>query len=197
MGVESSAGSGTINLNSTIGASIGGSGGGDFTRQSLFGADSIYGDGSNSTPAQDAVFNNAGGSAMGMSIDGLSAGIYEIFFMGRNTNSNSGNRPMDFHLGSGSPAATFDFSGFVPQTVSNTSYLNDDYAGEYETFINGENFGRTTVTVGEGESLFLAVDGTGDELRGFLNNVSVTQIPEPSSLLLGLLGLFPLARRRR
>lgn len=163
---------------------------------------SIYGNGttsSNTAPARAGWLGNAGGSndGLGLRIDGLAAGEYAIFMLGRNTNS-SATRATDFFAAAGSLAGTFDYSALTAATAANSAVPNSNPAG-YDAFIAGENYVSIHVTLADGESLFLASDGNpdGTELRGFMNMVQIVQVPEPSTSLLSLLAGTLLFRRRR
>jgi hypothetical protein len=134
----------------------------------------------------------AAGAAIGLRLDGLAAGDYFLFVMARNVNSNVGSQPMNIFATAGLSDVTFDFSSLTANPQSNVGYASAGYAGEYNSFVNGENYVGVTVSVGAGESLFLAVDaaGTGTtlETRGFINSVAVAPVPEPSALALLLIG---------
>ncbi|MBC2602586.1 PEP-CTERM sorting domain-containing protein [Puniceicoccus vermicola] len=130
-------------------------------------------------------------AANGLRIDGLVAGAYEIFFVGSNTNSNVGGAIMNLYSGVGASSNSFDFSSLMAtsSTITNNTFWSE-----------GENYARATITLSEGQSLFLANDTTGlDNDRGFINSVQINAIPEPSSfgLLAGILGAICLVRRRR
>src|SRR5690606_11358419 len=130
--------------------------------------------------------------------DGLEAGDYVIYAMGRNTDTNAASVPMDFFNAAGASSTTYNFSSLTATTQGNTGYLESAYTDEFESFEEGNNFVAINVTIATGQSLFLAVDGASStELRGFLNAVQIVQVPEPSVAFLGGLGLLGLLRRRR
>ncbi len=219
LGQEASNGSGTISYSTGISSlALTGSGGGTSGRQALlhpavdgnYGI-SIYGDTrANSTAVgRDAFFGGgtsgtasvAGtGTAVGLRVDGLAAGEYRVYVMARNTNSNdTGDRSMNIYATNGASSGTFDFSSLFHAQQANTTYLTGDYTGQHAQFAEGENFVGIDVTIGDGESIFLAVDGANINLeaRGFLNMVQIVPIPEPSTALLGAFGFLALLRRRR
>lgn len=199
MGQESAAGSGTITLDGTVTGSLAGSGGGINTKPYLIGAGRIYGQNSPtsiSTPGRDALFG-AAGSAVGLRVDGLAAGTYEIHTMARNTNSNADLVPMNIYASAGASSGSFTFSALTAAAQENTGYTTAAYTNQYSVFTEGQNYVVSTVTLADGESLYLAVDGaSATETRGFLNMVQIVAIPEPSVALLGALGLVALFRRR-
>ena len=80
----------------------------------------------------------------------------------------------------------------------NPAYTSAGYSGQYNSFVEGENFQAISFTIAEGQSFFLAVDGGNDTVdrRGFLNMVQIASVPEPSVALLGAIGLLFLFRRR-
>jgi hypothetical protein len=101
---------------------------------------------------------------------------------------------MNVYGAAGSSAGTFDFSSFTPHLQYNTNYAAATYAGEYTSFVNGENYVGFTVTVAAGESLFVAVDGATsgaapNENRAFLNMVEIVAVPEPGALSLFAMGI--------
>lgn len=202
-GQESSAGNGTVDFTVDISnLALAGTGGGNGSFQKLLTSGSIYGpdESGNSAPGQDGVFgggSGGSGSAAGMRIDGLAASVYEIYVMARNTNSNVGGVSMISYATSGASAGTFDYGTVTGVEQTNAAFLNVDYVDQYESFTQGENFTKLSVTVADGESLFLAVDGSGSDSRGFINSVQVVGVPEPSALMLSLTAGLVAFRRRR
>jgi hypothetical protein len=182
-----------------------GTGGGTAGQQSLLGLGSVYGDDGTSTAAgRDGFFgggSGAAGSAVGLRIDGLAVGDYVIYVMARNTNSNATvNTAMNIFSAVGASAATFDFTSLSATTQANTTYTTAAYAGEYTAFTAGEEYVALNVTIGSGQSLFLAIDGASTgETRGFMNSIEIVQVPEPSTyaLLVGAVLLFLVVRRKR
>lgn len=206
LGQESTGGDNVIDFSTAVSnLALAGNGGGTAGRQNLLTPGSIYGDNGDSTAVgRDGIFGggNAGttGAAIGLRIDGLAEGSYLVYVMARNTNSNTASLPMNVFAHASAASATFDFSLLTAYTQANIGYPSGvDYAGEYGSFINGENYVGIPVSIGAGDSLFLAVDGSpdGSDRRGFLNMVQVVQVPEPSAALLGALGALALIRRRR
>jgi hypothetical protein len=201
MGQEAVGGDGFLNYATAISTlNLVGSGGGTSGRQSLLGAGSIYGESRLDSTAvgRDGFFGGTG-AAIGFRVDGLAAGDYVVYLMGRNTNSNAATLGgMTFHVTSGTTAGTFElgnseFSAFQ----ANSTYTTAAYAGEYGSFLAGESYVALSVSLAAGESLFVAVDGTQSELRGFLNMAQIVAVPEPAAALLGSIGLLALLRRRR
>ncbi|MBB5352880.1 hypothetical protein HNR46_003129 [Haloferula luteola] len=203
LGQESTSGNGIISFSTELTKlTLAGTGGGAAGQQSLLGTGSIYGSDSSSTAAgRDGVFGDGSGgagSAIGMRVDGLAAGSYTIYLMGRNTNSNVGSLPMNLFAAVGADSSTFDFSSLSPTVQSNPGYATASYAGEFTSFTSGDNFVSIDVTVTEGQSLFLVSDGAdAAETRGFLNMVQIVEVPEPSTASLALVAGALLLRRRR
>ncbi len=201
LGQESTSGSGVVSFSTEVtNLGLAGSGGGVPGQQSFLGAGSIYGDDGGSTAAgRDGIFGSGSGtegSALGVRLDGLTPGLYTVYIMGRNTNSNAESVPMNLFASSGLASGSFDFSTLAAMTQSNPGYESATYAGEYTNFVEGENFVSTDVVVGDGESLYLVSDGGSEvETRGFLNMVQI--VPEPSTALLSLTAGLLLFRRRR
>lgn len=200
MGQESTAGDNTIDYSTAI-ASLGlvGNGGGTTGRKSLLTAGSIYGDSrlGSSAVGRDAFFG-AANSAIGFRVDGLAAGDYVVYLMGRNTNANTASLAgMTFYATTGASGnfATFNTAGSGFQ--ANTTYTTALYTDQYQSFVAGQNYVALNVSLLEGQSLFVAADGTETELRGFLNMAQIVSVPEPSAAFLGGLGLLGLLRRRR
>lgn len=206
LGQEATGGDNIINFGTAITSlALAGSGGGVPGQQSLLGTGAIYGDNTGSTAAGRDAFFGSGGStltaqtAIGLRIDGLEAGDYKVFVMARNTNSNAAAYPMNLFTTTGSSATNFNFSALTAASQSNAGYAAIGYSGQYNTFVNGENYRVIDFTITTGNSFFLAVDGGDSTLdnRGFLNMVQIVSVPEPSAALLGSLGLLFLFRRRK
>lgn len=201
LGQEFSAGDNTIDYSTPI-ASLGlvGNGGGTAGRKSLLTANSIYGDTrlGSSAVGRDAFFG-AAGSAIGFRVDGLTAGDYVIYLMGRNTNANTAALAgMTFYATTGASSGSFSsFNMAASESQANTTYTTAAYTNQYESFVEGQNYVALSVSLLEGQSLFVAVDGTDTELRGFLNMAQIVSVPESSVALLGGLGLLGLLRRQR
>jgi hypothetical protein len=204
LGQETTGGNGIIDFGTNISSlTLAGTGGAVLGRQSLLGTGSIYGDNTSSTAAGRDGFFGGGtatttGTAIGLRMDGLAAGEYVAYVMARNTNSNAVSYPMNLYSSVGGTSTTFSFSSLTAEAQSNPSYASLGYAGQYNSFIEGENFQAISFTIAEGQSFFLAVDGGDDAVdrRGFLNMVQIVSVPEPSVALLGSLGLIFLFRRR-
>lgn len=185
LGQESSAGNNIIDYSTSISTlNLIGNGGGTAGRKSLISTGSIYGDSrlDSSAVGRDGFFGGTG-SAIGFRVDGLDAGIYKIYLMGRNTNSN--NSPlagMTFHAAAGTSSGTFASFNSAPSAFqANTTYATASYTNQYENFAEGQNYAVLTVTIAENDSLFVAVDGTETELRGFLNMAQITPATEATA----------------
>jgi hypothetical protein len=201
LGQEAVGGDGSINFGTAISSlNLVGSGGGTSGRQSLLGPGSIYGESrlDSSAVGRDAFFGGTG-AAIGFRVDGLAAGDYIVYLMGRNTNSNAATLGgMTFHTTTGVSSGTFaNFNTAASAFQANTTYTTAAYAGEYASFAAGESYVALNVSLAAGQSLFVAVDGTETELRGFLNMAQIVAVPEPAAALLGAVGLLALLRRRR
>lgn len=204
LGQESTGGNGTIDFGTNIGnLALAGSGGAVPSQQSLLGTGSIYGDNTSSTAAGRDGFFGGGvatttGAAIGLRLDGLAAGNYVAYVMARNTNTNAASYPMNLYASVGAVAGNFNFSSLIAEVQSNPSYASAGYAGQYNSFVEGDNYQAITFTLGEGQSFFLAVDGGNDAVdrRGFLNSLQIVSVPEPSVALLAFPGLLLLFRRR-
>ncbi|MCW1914714.1 hypothetical protein OJ996_14090 [Luteolibacter sp. GHJ8] len=118
--------------------------------------------------------------------------------MARNTNSNATGYSMNMYSSVGASSSSFSFASLVAETQTNASYAAAGYSGQYNSFVEGENYQAISFTILEGQSFFLAIDGGNDAVdrRGFLNSLQIVSVPEPSVALLGSLGLFLLFRRR-
>jgi len=127
------------------------------------------------SPVRDGIFGGsvAGNFALGMRVDGLPAGTYTLYFLGRNTSAALS--PERFYAASLASAQTFAFS------TGNISILVQNSAPAITNgFVPGDSFGTLTITVGAGESLYLASEGPGaPEYRGFMNTVEICPgVPE-------------------
>lgn len=177
IGRESTAGGGTIDFDLNFG-SIAGAG-------AATGA--LY---SGTKVARDGIYNSSAGSALGVRIDGLSAGDYTLYFTARNTNTAMiGSRAERLYLNTGASASTFDFSGLTAanyRDVSNTNSLSSA-TGVFEL---GVSYNSISFTLLADQSVFIATDGFEiNETRGFLNSLEIVAIPEPSTYALLLGGL--------
>jgi len=134
------------------------------------------------------AFNNL---YVGIRIDGLAAGEYEVFLWGNNGNLGADN-PMAAYVGSAPSAGTFNFSSISPEQIANTATA--------DSWTDTVTYSSQTVVLGAGDSLYVAMDGVNPtQNRGFLSGVQVATIPEPSAYaaMLGLVGLLFCLRRRR
>lgn len=203
MGQESTPGNNSVDFSTAItNLALAGSGGGTAGRQNLLTTGSIYGNNSSSTAvSRDGFFGGGSGSvgsAVGLRLDGLASGRYLIYVMARNTNSNANpGAAMNVYANTGESSETFDFSSLSAFSQSNITYATSGYTDQYTRFVNGGNYVVIDITIEDNASLFLAVDGTGSENRGFLNMVQIVQIPEPASAFLGAAGFLLFFRRRR
>lgn len=156
LGQEASAGDNTINYGTAITTlNLIGNGGGTAGRQSLLTPGSIYGDSrlGSSAVGRDGFFGGTG-SAIGFRVDGLAAGDYIVYLMGRNTNSNATTLGgMNFHAAAGSSSGTFAFSSEPSEFENNGTYTTAAYAGQYASFTEGENYVALNVTIATGQSL--------------------------------------------
>jgi len=201
LGQEAVAGNNTIDYSTPVSTlTLIGNGGGTSGRKSLLTANSIYGDSrlGSSAVGRDGFFGGTG-SAIGFRVDGLTAGNYVIYLMGRNTNANAAALAgMTFYATTGSSAGTFaTFNTTSSEFQANPTYTTAAYTNQYESFVEGQNYVALNFTLTAGQSLFVAVDGTETETRGFLNMAQIVSVPEPSAVLLGGMGLLGLLRRRR
>ena len=140
---------------------------------------------------RDGIFGVAGQS-LGVQVTGLAPGIYEIFIIGRNTNIS--NSIAKSYVGTGVAGVDFDFSGLTPVTINYTNLTSTS------SWIEGVNYSRHTITLGAGDGLNIATQGTDSDsqFRGFLNSIQIVQqVPEPSTAaFLSTLLLFALRRGR-
>lgn len=142
----------------------------------------------------DGVWQATNGVATGIQVTGLSAGTYEIYITGRNTNQSGGVGPAsNYYVSASAPGTTFNFDGLTLYSSANTTTAS---------WVAGENYQVFTVTLGTGQVLNIANDGDGSSGgggRGFLNSLQIVTIPEPGASGLALLAVsgFLLFRRRR
>jgi hypothetical protein len=154
---------------------------------------------SGNVPGKDGLFNGSGTQdySLGVRIDGLVAGNYDLYLMGRNTNT-AAVRTMEVFANSGASTDAFDFSSLSPVTLLNQEAATSGW-------ILGEDYGLISLSLAASESLFIAFDGLdgSPDTRGFMNAIQIVStspsaVPEPSTvvLLVGLLCGGALARRR-
>lgn len=199
MGQEASPGNNVISYSTAIAnLNLAGTGGSVAGQQKLLTSGSVYGDDNSSTAVgRDAFFGGGTatvGAAAGLRIDGLAAGDYLVYVMARNCNSDATSLPMNIFSFVGAPVGTFDFSALTGISEANTGYLSTSYTGQYSTFQDGENYVGLNITIGSGDSLFLAADGaSATETRGFLNMVEIVSVPEPATGAMFGMGILTLA----
>ncbi|HWL53915.1 MAG TPA: hypothetical protein VNQ90_15855 [Chthoniobacteraceae bacterium] len=142
---------------------------------------------------RDGIYRGNVGSQnnqVALKIGGVTAGTYEIYVVGLNTNTRiSDQSPMNFYAAATGDVSTFDTGGLTPDATTlitaNTPWME------------GGSYGKITVDLAAGQYLVLVSDGAGSESRGFLNSVQIVAIPEPSTVILGLAGCFSLIALRR
>lgn len=154
----------------------------------------------------DGVWTNPSTSftSSGFQIGGLSAGTYDIYYSGRNTNQATGIAYRQvLWAGSSSSSGNFDYAAYSNATIdygvsgdSTLAWVNGSSG-----IVSGENYVKLTISIASGEYLNLAATGIdAAERRGFLNTVQIVAVPEPTSLILlagGLVVVFVLHRRFR
>jgi hypothetical protein len=138
----------------------------------------------NTSPTKDGIFATGSSgvdtNAVGIRVDGLAAGTYTLYISGRNT-STGFSAAQRFFAGSGATAASFSFSTngtpFVDEVNSGTtpgSGSPNQADAITSTFAYGDNCAHLVVTLGAGDSLYLAGIGiAANEYRGFLNAVEI------------------------
>lgn len=138
----------------------------------------------NTSPTKDGVFatGNSGvnTNAVGIRVDGLPAGPYTLYISGRNT-STAVSAAQRFFAANGAAATSFSFSTNVTSYVDEANSATALGAGNpnaadaiQNTFAYGDNCVHLVVTLGSGDSLYLAGIGiAANEYRGFLNAVEI------------------------
>jgi hypothetical protein len=209
LGQEVTGGNNIINYSTAIGnLNLAGTGGAVSGKTNLLGPGSIYGNDASSTAVgRDGIFGGGAatttGAAIGLRLDGLDPGDYLLYIMARNVNSDATSYPMNIFATTGLSSGTFDFSTLTAHPESNIGYDAVGYANQYNTFVDGENFVGLNLTLGAGESLFLAIDGGNDAVdrRGFINSLQIVPVvPEPGTAALFFMSfgaLLIVARKRK
>lgn len=149
----------------------------------------------------DGIYNGSSGNAraVGAQIAGLSAGSYDVYVSGRNTNT-AATHSQSFYAGVSDTSGNFTFTDPGYLTASLT-FVNATTATT--AWAQGANYVKFSVTLDEGDFLNIAsFGGTAGEQRGFLNMIQVVNtsaVPEPSAaaLLAGLCAVGHAALRRR
>jgi len=149
---------------------------------------------------KDAIFTGSTGNtrAVGIQVGGLSAGTYDIYVSGRNTNT-AATHSQNFYAGTSATAVNFDYSLYTANHAT-LSYVNATSA--VTSWSAGANYAKFSITLSSGDFLNIAAAGGPGELRGFLSFVQIVKtssIPEPSTyaLLTGLGGVILVSLRRR
>lgn len=136
----------------------------------------------NTSPSKDGIFATGTATvntnALGIRIDGLSAGTYTLYISGRNT-STAATAAQEFFATNGASATSFAFGtndsfAIEANTASAPGGLLTQADAVTSTFAYGDNCTTLTVTLNTGDSLFLAAIGVAaNEFRGFLNCVEI------------------------
>jgi len=153
-------------------------------------------------PARDFIYNSANNEpwAIGTRISGLSAGVYNVYISGANTNAGDAGT-MNFFAGSvGAGATTFDFNAVSTASATNAPSGSSSWS-------EGVNYVVFSISITAVQDLAIAVSGTGTGSggRGFLNSLElvrtgdISSVPEPSVFagIAGLAGLAASCMRRK
>ena len=152
---------------------------------SALGGQETWGIYTNTSPLKDGIFATGTSSvetnALGIRVDGLTAGTYTLYISGRNT-STAVIAAQRFFAATGASSASFIFS------TNTTPFVDEANSGApvgsgnptqaeaiTSTFAYGDNCTHLVVTLGAGDSLYLAATGivTNQGYRGFLNCVEI------------------------
>lgn len=150
---------------------------------SVLGGAENWGIYTNTSPIKDGIFATGTSAiatnALGIRVDGLSAGTYTLYISGRNT-STGFSSAQRFFATNGAIANTFAFetntTPFATEANSGTTSGNPTQADAVtSSFAYGDNCTHLVVTLNSGDSLFLAAVGvdTSSGFRGFLNAVEI------------------------
>jgi hypothetical protein len=145
------------------------------------------------TPNIDAIFTaDNSNPALGIQIQGLQVGHYEIYITGQNTNSYGS---QNFYLST--TAQWQDNSNIAYTSWSSQSVINNTAS----TWVVGSNYVTFSFDINSNSDILsLVALGTGGDTRGFINALQIVQIPEPSTWVLlltgGTLTLLGLRRRK-
>jgi len=113
--------------------------------------------------------NSANANAIGLRIDGLAAGTYNLYVTGRNTDEWRAT-PERFYARAAASASTYAWSALTdPMAVESNSV-----PANQTTFALSDNYVVLPVTIGTGQSLFLTALGLGPtDYRGFFNSIEI------------------------
>ncbi|HTL72980.1 MAG TPA: immunoglobulin domain-containing protein [bacterium] len=150
---------------------------------SALGGQETWGIYTNTSPIKDGIFatgtSTVNTNAVGIRVDGLAAGTYTLYISGRNT-STATTAPQRFFAANGASSSSFSFStnstSFVDEVNSGTTSGTPTQADAItSTFAYGDNCAHLVVTLGSGDSLYLAATGIASDTgyRGFLNSVEI------------------------
>ncbi|WOO43270.1 PEP-CTERM sorting domain-containing protein [Rubellicoccus peritrichatus] len=146
---------------------------------------------------------------LGLQVTGLTAGTYEVYVTGRNTNANnSATLPYTYYASGGVSGANFDFADYDSASVS-FSGSTDATAAWVEAGNADANYGKFIVSISAGEALNIVSNGDGGQgtggspvgtaNRGFLNSVQIVAVPEPGTwaLMFGIAVFVCVVIRRK
>tara|TARA_R100000027_G_scaffold67737_2_gene68328 strand:+ start:989 stop:3772 length:2784 start_codon:yes stop_codon:yes gene_type:complete len=135
-------------------------------------------------PSVDGVFHTVGSDSrgVGLRIDGLAAGRYEIYLTGKNTNASTA-MAMRLYAAAGTTDSSFYFGSSSSVEVGNALVSR---------WLGAKNFGRFEVDLTAGESLYLVAAGVGSGLegRGFLNTAEIIRMDESHARRPNILFIF-------
>lgn len=135
------------------------------------------------SPLRDGIFATGTAAvatnALGLRVDGLPAGEYTVYFAARNSNL-GGSITEQVFLTNATSAASYAFTD-SPSVFQ----LNAYSGGPTPTFALGDNYNKMVITLGTGDSLYVACVGTNaTEKRGFLNLVQIVPVTDMPPLVL-------------
>lgn len=144
------------------------------------------------SPGRDGIFTGTTGQdrAIGVQVGGLSAGTYDIYITGRNTNTSAAT-VQNFFIGTSASAGDFDFAAFSTKSLS----FGNTVTSATANWTENANYVKFSVTLTSGQFLDIAARGGTGETRGFLNAIQIVNtaspVPEPSAFafLAGLVSL--------
>lgn len=133
----------------------------------------------------------ANGLELGVRISGLAAGVYDLYFSGRNTNASGAVSHRYYYEVVDSASGNTTYSqdnSFVITYQSSTDFLADTP----NTWDKDLDYGVVRYTIADGEDIVLVAS-----TRGFIATMGIIEVPEPTSMMLVVTGALALLRNRR
>jgi hypothetical protein len=141
-------------------------------------------------------------SEVGMFINGLSAGTYDIYVSSVAHGDSTAEPPVWSQWDSMPPSSyhivagvdnTIDDLSFGDLTLQSATITNQTF----DSWVEGDNYAKLRVTLAAGDRLGIGTDNQTVGMCGLMNTVEIVEVPEPATMALMGLGSLVMLRRRK